>query len=46
VPAPVEVGIEQTLMELADQRLYNFTGAMLRNLRRQVKGDGAAGRCP
>lgn len=38
--------IEQTLVALADQRLYNFTGAMLRNLRRQASRAGAADRCP
>jgi len=38
--------IEQTLMELADQRLYNFTGAMLRQQQRSLRDAGAADRCP
>jgi len=36
--------IEQTLMELDDQRLYNFTGAMLRQHR--LGGVDAADKCP
>lgn len=38
--------IEQTLMELDDQRLYNFTGALLRSTRTPLTTDDAAGTCP
>ena len=38
--------IEQTLMELADQRLYNFTGAMLRQQRRPLSDAAATDRYP